>query len=378
MLETKEQIFAAIEKSSNILIIFRKNYNGDTIGSALSLSYFLQSIGKPVDVICDDFKIKDKFNFLPYIEDIKSGFQQDKKFVISLDTSKIEVDSLRYERKENSLDIIIEPKSGYFSKNDITAKEPELKYDLIFTINSPDLESLGKIFENHANFFYNTTIINIDHLPNNERFGQINLVELTASSTAEIIFFLLKKDKNDSKINEKIADLLLAGIIDSTNSFKSMSVTAKTLTVVAELIALGANREKIIENLHQVYSVDNLKLWGRILARLKEDVSGKLVWSLVTNEDFVKTNTNESYLRGVIDDLIINMPTVKLAVLFFQDADNKIKVILKDKDKIDLLSILSAYCPREDNGMVVLTTSRKHLLEAEKEMVEKLKSVLEK
>ena len=119
-------------------------------------------------------------------------------------------------------------------------------------------------------------------------------------------------------------------------------------------------------------------MWGRVLARLKEDVSGGLVWSLVTNEDFSKTNTNESHLNGVIDDLIINMPTIKLAVLFFQDTNNKIKVILKDKNRIDILSILSAYCPRKDNGMIVLTMPSEHLLEAEKEIIGKLKIEMEK
>ncbi|NCF74883.1 MAG: hypothetical protein GWO87_00125 [Xanthomonadaceae bacterium] len=378
MLEIKEQIFAAVEKSANILIVFRKDYNGDAIGSALSLFYFLKNIGKSVDVICDEFKIKDKFKFLNYTENIKSDFQRDKNFIISLDTSKIKVASLRYEKKEDFLDIIIEPKNGYFSKKDVIIKEPELKYDLIFVINSPDLESLGEIFENNTNFFYNTTIINIDHLPNNERFGQINLVELTASSTAEIIFFLLKENKDNININEKIADLLLTGIIDSTNSFKSTSVTAQTLIVVSELISLGAHREKIIENLYQIYSVDSLKLWGRILARLKENNNRELVWSLITKEDFIKTNTNKSHLIGVIEDFIINIPKTKLVVLFFQDMDDKIKVILKDKNKTDIFSIFSAYNPQEYKGMIILTTSNRHLLEAEKEIIGKLKRVLEK
>ncbi len=375
MLEPQEQIFSLIKKSRNILIAFKKNYNGDAVGSSLALYRFLRSQRKNVDIVCDNFTPKNKFNFLPDISKIKNQLEKNKKFIIQINTSQTKAESLQYEKEENHLDIIIEPRQGCFTQNDVTIIEPKLKYDLIFILDSPDLESLGKVFEDNADFFYNTPLINIDHSPENEHFGQINLLELTSSSTAEIIFFLIKKVS--SAIDEKTAEALLTGIIDCTDSFKSLSVTPKTLTAVAELISKGADREKIIKNLYQIYSVNNLKLWGRALARLKEDMGKKLVWSLITKEDFLKTNTDENCLNGIIDDLIINMPEIKLAVLFYQDKDNNVNVIIKNKNKIDVLPFLSEYSPeKKNNGIITFTVFGKSLLETEKNVIKLLKKAL--
>jgi len=378
MLKIEEQIFAILEKSNNILITFTKEHNGDHISSALALYSFLQNMGKNTEIVCDNFYIKDRYKFLPKIEKINQNLGKNKNFIISLNTSKTEVDSLNYEKNRDSLKITIKPKNGYFTKEDLSVPQSTLNNDLIFIIGSPDLDSLGKIFEDNAGFFYHTPIINIDNSPENENFGQINLINLTAGSVSEIIFSLLsgKNFADKYNIDEKTAEIILTGIIDGTNSFKSPQVTPQTLNFVSRLISLGADREKIVKNLYQIYSVDNLKLWGRVLARLKESADCKLVWSLVTAEDFIKTNTNEFHIHGVIDELIINMPKIKIIALFYQDTKDNIKIILRNKSKIDLMPNLSKFNPKGNNKIIKISLPQKKLLEAEKEVIEKLKEVL--
>jgi hypothetical protein len=61
-----------------------------------------------------------------------------------------------------------------------------------------------------------------------------------------------------------------------------------------------------------------LKLWGRVLARLSGALEEKLVWSSLTGADFIKTNTSENDLSEVIDELIINMPQVKVVVIIYE------------------------------------------------------------
>jgi bifunctional oligoribonuclease and PAP phosphatase NrnA len=368
MLEIEEQFFTTIDNSKNILITFPKSCAGDAISSSLALYFFLKKLNKNVTITCDNFKSLEKFEFLPGIEKIKPEIKEDKEFIISLNTSNVKVGSLRYEKSDESLDIIIEPKEGVFNAKDVTFSEPSTKYDLIITISSPDLESLGKIFEDNADLFYNTPTINIDKSPSNEQYGQINLVKLASSSIAEIVYSLLTS-KDENKVDGKIAELLLTGIIDDTNSFKSLSVTPYTLTAVSKLISLGADREKIVKNLYQVYSVDNLKLWGRVLARLKEEKGGKLVWSLLTKEDFAKTKTGENDINGVIDELIIHMPKIEIACLFYQCKKGGIRTIIKNQGESDLMSILEKYNPSGNNKIMNLSLEKKGLIETEKEII---------
>ncbi|MCK5459841.1 hypothetical protein KAI52_01880 [Candidatus Parcubacteria bacterium] len=372
MLNTNQQIFNIIEKHENILIIFQQNYSGDALSSALALSMFLKKLGKNVDIVCENFKLKEKFQFLPNAKEVKSNLIRSKNFVINIKTDNAEVDSLRYENRDGFLSIIIEPKHGLFGAKDVAMPEKNFEYDLIFTLNTPDLDSLGNIFEDNAHFFYNTTIINIDYLPGNENYGQVNLIELNSSSIAEIIFSLLQ-EKSKEKISEQIAELILTGIIDATNSFKSLNITSKTLNSVAKLISIGADREKIVKNLCQIYSVNLLKLWGRVLARIKDDASKGIAWSLITPEDFIKTGTDESHLELIIDELIMNIPKLNAAALFYKNRDGEVKVILKNRSQIDIMPAVSQFDYRGNNSFLTLSSPDKSLIETEKAVIEKLK-----
>lgn len=373
MLEIKDQIFTTINKSNNILITFPKNPSGDAICSSIAIFSILKKMDKKVTIVCDNFVAQEKYNFLTSIDKIQTKLINKEEFVININTSKKKIDSVKYEKNKDSVDIIIKPKENNFINDDITLSSSSANYDLIFTVASPDLESLGKIFSENVDMFYKNTIINIDKSPDNEQFGQINLINLSASSVSEIVYSLIK---NKAEIlNEKIAETLLTGIINETNSFRSLSVTPYTLSTVSELIALGASREKIVKNLFQVYSVNNLKLWGRVLARLKEHENGKVVWSLLTKEDFTKTDTTETDAHSVIDELIINMPNVKITVLFYQGSDNNINVIIKNRHDIDIFTPLEKLNPSGNNKMMTIIFKERGLVEIEKEIISHLKKL---
>jgi len=115
-----------------------------------------------------------------------------QKFTIKVDISKTKIDSLSYDIKDDWLYIHLNPKQGTISKKELRTAQSSFKYDLIITLNSPDLESLGDIFENNTDLFYRVPIINIDHQAGNEHYGATNLVELNKTSAGEIVYFLFK------------------------------------------------------------------------------------------------------------------------------------------------------------------------------------------
>lgn len=377
MLKTEEQILSLIDKSNNILIVLPKEHNCDVICAGLSLFSFLQKLDKKIDILCDIKNAEKKLGFLSNFNNIKKGIKKDNNITINLSTANAEVGSLSYDKCDKSLKIMIESKNGYFEKEDVSVVKTYAKYDLIFTVGSPDLDSIGEIFENNANLFYNTPIVNIDNAPENENYGQINIVKISESSISEIVFSILKRDifVKQGKIDESISEAILTGIIDRTNSFKSQTVTPKTLNNVSELISLGADREKIIKKLYQIHSVNSLRLWGRALARLREDKDNKIAWSLVTLEDFKKTNTDESHIDSVMNELMINIPEINIVIIFHQGQKNNINIILKNKSDINVISELSNFNPCGNNKIIKITMPNKQLLEAEKDIIEKLKNI---
>ncbi len=82
-------------------------------------------------------------------------------------------------------------------------------------------------------------IINIDHHVTNTQFGDINLIEPQATSTAEILYRLF--GELNIVISEDIALSLLTGLVTDTLGFRTTGVTAETLRTGADLVEAGAD-----------------------------------------------------------------------------------------------------------------------------------------
>ena len=91
-------------------------------------------------------------------------------------------------------------------------------------------------------------IINIDHSPHNEYFGEINLIDIKKSSTAEVLWDIISSSKN---LDKKIINHILSGIISKTKNFKKLNIKSETLNLTAELIKLGGDRENIINQFYK-------------------------------------------------------------------------------------------------------------------------------
>jgi len=374
-LEINQQIEKLINNAHHILITFKKDYTMDGVASAAALYLYLKKIDKMADIVCQDFSPAKNLGFLPVLDKVKKDMANLQKFIISLDVSKNQLDEFSYNMEKDKLNIFITPKQGIFNKDDIKTSTSDYKYDLIFVLDSPDLESLGKIYDNHTDFFYNTTIVNVDHNPQNEHFGQINLTNLNSTSVSEILYQLFNSFAK-KLIDSEIATCLLTGIISKTKSFKTPNVTPKTLNISSELMALEADREKIVKNLYRGRSITTLKLWGRVLARLHSDSEAKLAWSLLNSHDFVEASALEEDLPDVIDELISTMPGVEIVVLIYQMEAEKICVLVQTLKDTNALYLTKQFEPWGSKNQARFCLEKMNLPQAEKVVVEAIKKNL--
>jgi len=371
-----QQTVDLISKSNNLVISLPNNPSTDAVASGLALFLVLEKLNKKVKVVCSEFSLPPHHQFLPKSKEIYSDLTALRKFIISLDVSRTKVQELSYDISDNKkLDIFITPKDGFFDERDVKTSASSYEYDAIIVLDTPDLEGLGKIYDDNTEFFYHTPIINIDHNPANEHFGEINIVDLVATSTSEIIFELLKE--LDIGFDEYIATSLLTGIISKTKSFQTTSVTPKSLAISSHLIENGARRDDIIKNLYRTKSINTLKLWGRALARLKTELNGKIVWSLLNKQDFDKSNAKEAALEGVIDELIINTPEAEVVVILFEHQENSIGVIVNSIKAIDGFNLFNKYRPTGTKNFTKFFIENKNLIDSEKEVLNILKNYLQ-
>ncbi|MFH1226020.1 MAG: DHH family phosphoesterase [bacterium] len=375
-LTTNQQIYESIKRSRHILIVFRHNFNGDALGSALALFLILKKLDKRADLAAMDFDWPKNLIFLPQ-EKILPALTNLKKYTISLDLKGAQIDELSYEiAGQEKLAIHLTPKNGTLSQQDISLQENAFKYDLIIAVDTPDLELLGKIYEDNASFFYQTPVINIDHSPANENYGQINLVDLTATSSAEIIFNWLEAMSLDF-LDEKIATCLLAGLIAETRSFKTRNVTPRALQIASRLMAAGANRSEIVENLYRARTLATLKLWGRALTRLENDPSLKLAWSLLGQADFLQAGAGEENLFELIDELIANSPEAEIIVLFYEQKDDQICCLINCQKESDTNVLAKFFSPKVAGDLIRFCLTDKNLIQAKEEIIGEISRILE-
>jgi len=377
MLNLEQQIFKQIEKSKSILIIFSAKQGGDAVASALALFLFLKKQNYEVSVVATNMEgAKNSFSFLPGYSEIQDNLNNLRRFIVSVDISQAKVNQIKYLVDNNTLNFIISPSEGWFKPEDVSARAGEFKYDLIITVGLSDLESLGDLHDENVEFFYKTSIINIDHQAGNEEFGQINFIDLNAVAISEIIFYLLKNNSPEA-INEDIATCLLAGIIQKTKNFKTSNLTPRTLLTTSQLISNGANREEIVNHLYRSRDLSTLKLWGRVLNNLRSEQGEEIIWSKLEMKDLQETSSSLESLDEIIDELIMNVPNAKLAIIFCEETPASSKIIIYSLKNLNALELLNGYSPKGTAKLAMANIS-KDVETASIELITELKNKLEK
>jgi nanoRNase/pAp phosphatase (c-di-AMP/oligoRNAs hydrolase) len=318
-----EQITNLLEKSQKILILAHAKVDCDGIGAALSLSKVFKELGKEVTVATND-PAPENLNFLPSIGDVKNSLSGVKDFVITLDTSKTALEKIKYNLDGDKIHIIVTPKDGYFQQSDISFGQGANKFDLIFVLDTGNLEHLGALYDKNAEMFFETPVINIDHHASNTDFGKVNLVDVTASSTTEILFeylSFLEQKYNKKFITPDIATLLLAGIITDTGSFQHANTSPRAMETSAKLLDLGARQQEVIKNIFKTKKLSTLKLWGIILSKVQVDTALRMVWSTISRDDMQEAEADPEETEGIIDDLLTNAPGAEVIFLIKQNPE---------------------------------------------------------
>lgn len=359
-----QQAIDLIERATNILVVLPKNPSTDAIASGLALFQLLEKLEKRAKVVANNFHLPPDHQFLPKSKEIYSDLSSLQKFIITLNLERTKVEELSYDIVGDKLSIYLTPKNGHFVPDDVSTSAGAYEYSLIVTLDAPELESLGELFDENADFFYSVPVINIDHRAANTHFGQVNLVELTATSTSEIVFELIR-DLDASLLDEYIATNLLTGIISKTKSFQSSTVTPKSLAVASHLVASGARRDEIIRNLFQTKSLATLRLWGRVLAQLATDHQGRFVFSRATRKDLEQAGASEEALPGVIDELIVNTPKAEIVAIFHEDASGVAHALVSTVPTLNGLVLFRDLEPKSTRGVLTLAFHGMNIAAAE-------------
>lgn len=272
-----------IKQSHYILIVTHINPDADTISCSLSLSNFMY-----------ENKIKHKV------------------FNLSKELPRV-------------LDFL--PK---FDK--ITNQIPKY-YDLIIYVDCADQKRVGIDVE------YNAKIINIDHHQTNTNFANINIVDDSKASSAELLYYFF--EVNNINISKNIAQCLYTGIYDDSIAFTTPRTNRDTFRIVEKLLQTDISLTKLSNNLTRRDSLAKYRILPKILNTLELHFEGKFATVYLEPQWLEETGATVSESDDVVD-MVLKIAIVE-AVGYIRNKNGKSRVSLRSKDSLDVSIIAKEF-----------------------------------
>lgn len=348
---TKEEQFLELVKGSAFPLILLPVYpTQDALATGLALALFLEELGKSPSLGSDNIsEKKSELDFLRTPKNFLDSISGGRDFVLSFNTERNSILNVETERFEKELRIVLTPEHGTIDPRDFSFILAKYKFDLVMTVSAPDKESLGKMYEDNPDIFYEVPIINIDYHSGNEQYGQLNLVEVTASSSSEIVASLLAQVGKEF-LQNGVAEALLTGIMAATESFQKKNTTPRALEIASKLMEAGADQQKIVKNLYKTQPLNLLKLWGRLMGNIHYEEEEKFLWVPVTIEDIIQSRSKMEDLFPALERLRGSFAAASFFALFFKENPTTLRVFLKGNSEERLEKMLPLFSEGKFRG----------------------------
>ncbi len=250
----------AIAEAVSIDIFTHIHADGDCLGSAFALAYFLCDNGKKVRIINEEIPPRN----LSYIYDGK--LPEEIKFFVWNESESIDIS--------------------------------EFQAELCIAVDVSDVKRLGE----RQQIFYNASkTIRIDHHITTESFAQITVCNPEWAATAEGMWEFLTTYDNFEKLPHitEIAKSIYAGILTDTGCFAYSNVTAQTHKIAAKLIEIAGGMSWQYSAVYENQTKGEIALKALAYGKVEYYAQGRIAYLHITKADMEETGTNDEHLNGL-------------------------------------------------------------------------------
>ncbi len=231
MKNTGNETIASIKKllatnPGNLVVVPHENPDGDAIGAAIGLSEVLRNFGHQVNIIAPN-------DYPDFFKWFSSG-----------------IEVVLYDKEKSRAKRILKNAS------------------VLICVDFNEPRRAGRM-EKHLTGFSGPSLL-IDHHPDPASFTDHIISEIQYSSTAELVYDVLKETGLESYLTMEAAEALFTGIMTDTGSFSHNISRPNLFRVVAALMEWGIAAEKIHSNVFHNFSPQRMKLLGHCLNKKME------------------------------------------------------------------------------------------------------------
>ena len=270
-----------IHGAHGIMLTTHRSPDGDGIGSQIALYHALKDTGRNVYMHNRD-SVPRIYRFLPGTDAVSEGedfAQEDVDLIISLD-------------------------AGSRSR-----------------LGFPDI------------FFEDRILLDIDHHASNDRFGDINLLEIKACSTGAIVFELI--ERLGLRLSSAIATAIYVTVLTDTSSFHNAATTADTFDLAAKLVRAGAEPWPIARHIYESHRRELINLLLTCLKTIDLRDGGRSAWLHVNATMYENTGGDAQDTEGLIE-YARSLQGVEIAIFLRPEIEMSWKVTFRGKYDADV------------------------------------------
>jgi len=287
--KTTAKFLTAVKKHKTFLLTAHVNPDPDAICSELAMARLLKKLGRKAVIVNDD-PLPDRFKFLPGAAAIK-----------------------------------------HFNRSG------KIQFDAVIILDSGDVKRIGRVARMLTP---GKTLINIDHHVTSHFFGDLNIVEPEVSSTAEMIFGLYKF--SGVALDKTVAELLYAGIMTDTGSFRYDNTSAHTHQVAAELLTFGISPAFLYKQVYETVPRLDFQYFTRIVSRFEFLAGGKIICLSLPQRIFSRFSA-EFDLRDKIFRELRTIRGVEVVFILTEAGRKATKVNLRSHGHVDVSRIAALF-----------------------------------
>ena len=218
---------------------------------------------------------------------------------------------------------------------DIHTVKEDTVFDLYIAL---DCSEGGRLGDAYAFFEKAKHTVCIDHHVTNGGFSEFSYIVPDDSSTCELIYNQLGKDR----ITKDIAECLYLGIIHDTGVFQYSCTTEATMAAAGFLMSKGIDYPKICTDTYYAKTMVQNKMLGTALLNCKTYEDGKIIAAVITAEDMAEYGAQSKHLEGIVQQLR-DTTGVEVAIFLYELEDGDFKGSTRASGDVDLTIITGKY-----------------------------------
>jgi phosphoesterase RecJ-like protein len=183
-------------------------------------------------------------------------------------------------------------------------------------------------------------VINIDHHPGNQMYGQANWFDLSAAACGEMVFELIQE--LGVPLTLEIATHVYVAILTDTGSFHYSNITPRTFDICRQCLEAGVSAPAVARNIFDSNHLGRLKLFGAVLSGMQLDASGRIATVWVDRKLAREAGGTYEDTEGLIN-LPLTVKEIVAAVFFKENGPDDWRVSMRSKGAVDVNAIATEF-----------------------------------